>query len=76
MADCRAEKDKQSSGVLSARSKSNARLAALFGGSSRAAPAASMGTAGQSAVAGDKVIVFSQWTGMLDLIEIALKKEK
>ncbi|KAK9822145.1 hypothetical protein WJX74_010771 [Apatococcus lobatus] len=70
-----AEKDKQSTGILSGKSKSNARLAALLGGS-RAALAAAANIGGQSSVAGDKVIVFSQWTGMLDLVEIALKKEK
>ena len=60
-----------SSNPLGGRSKSDMRLARVLGGPSRR-PAPSTA----SPVTQEKIIVFSQWTSMLDLIEIALKQEK
>ena len=60
-----------SSNPLGGRSKSDMRLARVLGGPSRR-PAPST----TSAVTQEKIIVFSQWTSMLDLIEVALKQEK
>ena len=62
-----------SSNPLGGRSKSDMRLARVLGGPSRRpspAPASS------PIATQEKIIVFSQWTSMLDLVEIALKKEK
>ncbi|KAL0049899.1 hypothetical protein WJX82_000239 [Trebouxia sp. C0006] len=56
---------------LSGRSKSDMRLAAILG-----APPRGSSPALTSSPTQEKVIVFSQWTSMLDLIEMALKKEK
>lgn len=47
------------------------RLAAILG-----APPHGSSPALTSSPTQEKVIVFSQWTSMLDLIEMALKKEK
>ena len=47
------------------------RLAKVLGGSSRRPVPSTTSTVTQ-----EKVIVFSQWTSMLDLIEVALKQEK
>lgn len=60
-----------SSHPLGGRSKSDARLAAILG-----APAHKSNPTSAPVHSQEKVIVFSQWTSMLDLIEIALKKEK
>lgn len=59
------------SNPLAGRSKSDMRLAAILG-----APSRGPSPAPASCSAQEKVIVFSQWTSMLNLIEIALKKEK
>lgn len=60
-----------SSNPLGGRSKSDMRLARVLGGPSRRpAPLPT------STVTQEKIIVFSQWTSMLDLIEVALKQEK
>lgn len=56
---------------LGGRSKSDMRLAKVLGGSSRRPAPCTTSTVTQ-----EKVIVFSQWTSMLDLIEVALKQEK
>ncbi len=56
---------------LGGRSKSDMRLAAILG-----APPRGSSPAFASSPTQEKVIVFSQWTSMLDLIEMALKKEK
>lgn len=53
------------------RSKSDMRLARVLGGASRRPTPSTASTVTQ-----EKIIVFSQWTSMLDLIEIALKQEK
>ena len=47
------------------------RLAAVLGAPPRGPSPAQSCTPAQ-----EKVIVFSQWTSMLDLVEMALKKEK
>lgn len=57
--------------LLGGRSKSDMRLAAILG-----APPRGSSPALTSAPTQEKVIVFSQWTSMLDLVEMALKKEK
>ncbi|KAL0027476.1 hypothetical protein WJX77_004115 [Trebouxia sp. C0004] len=56
---------------LGGRSKSDMRLAAILG-----APPRGSSPALTSSPTQEKVIVFSQWTSMLDLVEMALKKEK
>lgn len=56
---------------LGGRSRSDMRLAAVLGAPSRG-PSPGVTTSPTQ----EKVIVFSQWTSMLDLIEMALKKEK
>ncbi|GIM06399.1 hypothetical protein Vretimale_10704 [Volvox reticuliferus] len=68
-----------SSGPLPAKSKSDKRMA----GALRKLPPLPSGSAGASTSYGggpggrpDKVIVFSQWTSMLDLLEIPIKKAK
>lgn len=60
-----------SSNPLGGRSKSDMRLARVLGGPSRRPAPLSTSTVTQ-----EKIIVFSQWTSMLDLIEVALKQEK
>ncbi|KAK9816469.1 hypothetical protein WJX72_000674 [[Myrmecia] bisecta] len=57
--------------VLGGKSKSDSRLAAALGQVARPATACGAGVS-----APDKMLVFSQWTGMLDLVELALKEEK
>ncbi|GLI60468.1 hypothetical protein VaNZ11_002626 [Volvox africanus] len=67
------------SGPLPAKSKSDKRMA----GALRKLPPLPSGSAGAGTSSGcgaggrpDKVIVFSQWTSMLDLLEIPIKKAK
>ena len=57
--------------VLGGRSKSDMRLARVLGGASRRPTPAT-----PAPVTQEKIIVFSQWTSMLDLVETALRKEK
>lgn len=58
--------------VLGGRSKSDMRLAMVLGGASSRRPT----PATPAPVTQEKIIVFSQWTSMLDLVETALRKEK
>lgn len=60
-----------SSSAFGGRSQSDMRLAAVLGGPSRSPSPSPSKVASQ-----EKVIIFSQWTSMLDLIQMALKKEK
>jgi SNF2 family DNA or RNA helicase len=71
---------------LAARSKTDSKLlsamrrgrspaaAAAGGGGGGGAAAAAAGGGGSAAVRPEKAIVFSQWTSMLDLLEVPLKK--
>ena len=85
-----AEARQQRSVLTSGRSLSHARLAAALGGGGggargptrgAGAPGSKAGAAGASrgaspkAAAMEKVIVFSQWTAMLDLAEAPLRRE-
>eukprot|EP00798_Chlamydomonas_sp_ICE-L_P030148 gene30148-35126_t len=59
--------------VLAAKSKTDARLA---GALRKLTPVPCKGSFARDGTRPEKVIVFSQWTGMLDLLEIPLKKLK
>jgi SNF2 family DNA or RNA helicase len=69
--------------LTSGRSLSHARLAAAMGGGAPRVPTRGAGAGGSGGSRGasprlpmEKVIVFSQWTAMLDLAEAPLRREK